>query len=302
MGLLLSVQLPIPYGIGKAAIYLSTEDDLNTTRLEQMLSTHPAYSQLSLHERPSFDHIHTLNVKSLVAQQRVIEHHLPTAIKRYNAGVVVLDSVAANYRAEHDTTTANAMGDRAADLMRLGLLLRRVATEHKVAVVVANQVSDRFADNVLPLLTNQLHSSSPTASSMPASQSSSLSGSLLSERNSKMTLDHQQRFFTGWGDRPGASQDDLKTPALGLAWANQVAARVVLQVQAEGSGKVQTESPTKRRRFVSLVFASWAPNSSRPVEYTIEAPGVVSVDKPNQSDDYVDLLDESLWDEDDEFP
>ena len=301
MGLLLSVQIPLPYGIGKAAIYLSTEDDLNTSRLEQMLNTHPAYSHLSPHERPSFDHVHTLSIRTLEVQQRVIEFQLPLAIRRYDAGLIVLDSVAANYRAEHETTTANAMGDRAANLMRLGVLLRRIATEHKVAVVVANQVSDRFADNVLPLLSNH-HSSSPAAPSMPASQSSSLSGSLLSERNTKMTLDHQQRFFTGWGDRPGARHDDLKTPALGLAWANQVAARVVLKVQAEGSQQVQKESPTKRRRFVSLVFAPWTPSSSRPVEYTIEAPGVVSVDKPNQSDEYVDLLDESLWDEDEEFP
>ena len=302
MGLLLSVQMPVPDGIGKAAIYLSTEDSLNTTRLDQMLNTHPVYGHLPSHERPSFDRIHSLTMKDLEVQQRVIEYQLPIAIQRYDAGLVILDSVAANYRAGHVTTTANAMGDRAADLMRLGILLRRIATEHQVAVVVANQVSDRFAENVLSLPSDKAHSSSPAVSSMPASQTSSLSTSLLSERNAKMTLDHQQRFFTGWGDRPGSRQDDLKTPALGLAWANQIAARVVLKVQAEASHQSQAHSPTKRRRFVSLVFAPWTPASSRPVEYTIEAHGVVSVDKPNQGHEFMDLLDESLWVEDEEFP
>ena len=49
-----------------------------------------------------------------------------------------------------------------------------------------------------------------------------------------MTLDHQQRFFTGWGDDPPSlrhviGEESLKTPSLGLVWSSQIACRVVLK-------------------------------------------------------------------------
>jgi DNA repair protein RAD57 len=56
-------------------------------------------------------------------------------------------------------------------------------------------------------------------------------------RNEILSLRHQQRFFTGWGDtqqpitptvypfRPPT----LKTPALGLVWSTQIACRIALK-------------------------------------------------------------------------
>jgi hypothetical protein len=41
-----------------------------------------------------------------------------------------------------------------------------------------------------------------------------------------LVLDHQQRFFTGWGDDLVVT--NLKTPSLGLAWTNQLNTRVAL--------------------------------------------------------------------------
>lgn len=302
MGLLLSVQIPSPLGLGKAAIYLSTEDRLSTVRLEHMLDTHPAYQDLPVKDRPSFDKVHCMTVKNLEVQQRIIEVQLPVAIKKYNVGLVALDSVAANFRADHETSTVNGLVDRAADLVRLGSLLRRVAVEHQVVVVVANQVSDRFADNTLSLPVDKLRTSSPAISSIPASQPAGVSTSHISERSHKMTLDHQQRFFTGWGDKPGPQHEDLKTPALGLAWANQISARVVLKVDAENSKQEQGASELKRRRFMNLVSAPWAPSNLRPVEYSIETEGLVSVEESKTVGEHADLLDESLWEDDDEFP
>ena len=292
--------MPAPQGLGRSAIYLSTEDKLNTTRLEQILNTHPVYSQLPSGEQPSFNRIHSMEIHNLEVQQQIIEYQLPIAVKRYDVGLVVLDSVAANFRADHETATVTGLVDRAADLMRLGVLLRRIATENNVAVVVANQVSDRFADRMSNLTSDTFRSSSPAISSTPASQGSSFSGSLLSERNAKMTLDHQQRFFTGWGDRPRAREDNLKTPALGLAWANQISARIVLKVQAEGSHSKQAVG--KRRRFMSLVFAPWTAPNLRPLEYSIETHGIMSVEDSKQGDEFNDLLEENLWDGDEEFP
>jgi DNA repair protein RAD57 len=52
---------------------------------------------------------------------------------------------------------------------------------------------------------------------------------------SLLSLDYQKPFFTGWGD-PYQSLTvrgpaDLKAPALGLVWTNQIACRIVLKVR-----------------------------------------------------------------------
>jgi DNA repair protein RAD57 len=267
-----------------------------------MLDSHPTYQQLPPDHRPSFDHVHALTINNIEAQEKVIEYQLPVAVERYNAGLVILDSVAANFRADHESTTAKGLADRAADLTKLGAVLRKVATEQNVAVVVANQVSDRFADTQLNLSLDHLRSSSPALPSTQASQTSTTTSNLGTERNSKLTLDHQQRFFTGWGDKPSSRPDNMKTPALGLAWANQVSARIVLKVESEELRRRASASSVKRRRFMSLVFSPWTRSSQWPLEYTIEAQGIVSATDTTANGHHPDLVDEELWEEDEEFP
>ena len=145
LGLLLSAQLQPPYGLGRSTIYISTEAPLKTTRLNQILTTHPFYTALPATSRPTLDNIYTIPVNDLEAQDHILTFQLPLAVKRFNAGLVIIDSVAANYRAEH-STSSSGLADRATELAKLGSLLRRLATEENIAVVVTNQVSDRFDD------------------------------------------------------------------------------------------------------------------------------------------------------------
>jgi DNA repair protein RAD57 len=267
-----------------------------------MLGSHPTYQHLPPDQRPSFDHVHALTINNIEAQGKVIEYQLPLAVERYNAGLVILDSVAANFRADHESTTAKGLADRAADLTKLGAVLRKVAYVHRVAVVVANQVSDRFADTHLNLSLDHLRPSSPAIPSTQASQTSTTTSILGTERNSKLTLDHQQRFFTGWGDKHPLRLENMKTPALGLAWANQVSARIVLKVENEEFRRRAPASTMKRRRYMRLVFAPWTKSSHCPVEYTIEAQGIVSATEATSNGQHADLMDENLWEEDEEFP
>lgn len=284
LGLLLSVQLPSPYGLGRDAIYISTEDPLKTTRLVQMLDTNPAYADSE--NKPSLDRIHSSTQYSLDALLRLVEFQLPIIAERSNAGLIVIDSVTANFRVERQTATTNGLVDRASDLTRLGTILRRLAIDRNIAVVVANQVSDRFQESLIPPTQDFTRSSSS-----PASQPTA-------QRNPKMSLDYQQRFFTGWGDNSVHNlPQNLKTPALGLTWANQIDARLVLKVE-EDIGKAE-----KRRRFMNVVFAPWTGQKLKAVEYTIESQGLVSMPEKPQANDHEDLLDEALWadDADDEF-
>ncbi|OCT45515.1 DNA repair protein rhp57 [Cladophialophora carrionii] len=306
LGLLLSVQLAPPVGLGKAGIFITSEGPLNTKRLNQMLSS---YADVLPEQRPSLDRVHTITVTDLEAQEHILRYQLPVAISRYNVGLVVLDSVTANFRAEYGTRTAAQLADRAAQLTNLGNTLRQLAIEHDIAVVVTNQVSDRFDDS------KHLFRSSPAATSSPAASLQNLPPAVAERRQETQSLDHQQRFFTGWGDDKGNTQhEQLKTPALGLAWANQISARIVLKMESErqeyaGGSVWKDKNPS---RTFAVVFAPWAPTTKPPIRYEIAAQGIVSITAPEKrvgaskvtDGEHAELLDEALWatDEDDEFP
>lgn len=88
-----------------------------------------------------------------------------------------------------------------------------------------------------------------------------------------MTLDHQQRWFTGWGDDPATSSfSELKTPSLGLIWTNQIACRIALikrPVYAEGESDEEERGERVLKgwkRWMKVVFAPWVAPSGAGVE------------------------------------
>ncbi|OJD29560.1 dna repair protein rad57 [Diplodia corticola] len=346
--LLFSAQLPAPHGLSKSALYISTEAPLATTRLAQLLSQHPRLSNLPAATKPSLSRILSIQTPDLESQDHILRYQLPVAIQRHNVGLVVLDSVAANYRAEFDRAggeknrtdggshgharrAGEAMAQRTQQLVQLGALLRSVARAHGVAVVVANQVSDRFSSSSSApapsssssnptTTTTSRNPSHASASSQQAATTTSRAPTptttppprlALALSPDPLTLDHQQRWFTGWGDDVRASSSNsstsshnLKTPALGLVWANQIAARVALlkapvygRAAADwpggggGGGSVDARTGTgagagaggggdvsRWRRWMKVVFAPWAgPSEGRGVEYVIRGSGVVAV-------------------------
>jgi DNA repair protein RAD57 len=100
-----------------------------------------------------------------------------------------------------------------------------------------------------------------------------------------MTLDHQQRWFTGWGDDTLA--DDPKTPSLGLIWTTQIACRIALikcpvYVEGETDEDQRSERVLKKwRRWVKVVFAPWTrpsgPGVDGAVEFLITGAGIKAV-------------------------
>ncbi|KAL6251941.1 DNA repair protein rhp57 [Rhinocladiella similis] len=308
LGLLLSTQLPPPRGLGKGTIYVSTEAPLNTARLSQILTSHPEYESLQPADRPSLDHVHAIATNDLEAQEHILRYQLPVAVRRFNIGLIVLDSVAANFRAEHESRTAAGLAERAIELSKLGNTLRRVAIENNAVVVVTNQVADRF-DDIRPIL----RSSSP-ASSSPSMSAPSLSTTAVDVRRETQSLDHQQRFFTGWGDEPGEMRSQLKNPALGLAWTNQISARIVLKMESERQEYVGGNiwRDRKKSRALRVVFAPWVSPTNNPIPYEIGMQGISSISEDEVSREaHVqaeredgELLKEELWatDEDEEFP
>ncbi|MCJ1463023.1 hypothetical protein MMC07_001627 [Pseudocyphellaria aurata] len=274
--LLLSSQLPPPHGLARPAIYISTEHPLPTTRLTQLIKTHPLLSNHS--SPPSLSQILTLQTPDLESQDHILTFQLPVALERYKTGLCIIDSIAANYRAEaHSSNTALSLAHRSAQLVRLGALLRSLARIHDCAIVVANQVADRFPSTYG--LNSPIHSLSPPSQPGPAG---------ISPEPAVLSLEHQLRFFTGWGADPTSGSQNLKTPSLGLVWANQIACRVALIKELEYSahpvtgdareGEESAEWSAKRwRRWMRVVFAGWVRATSeeeKGVEFELWAGGI----------------------------
>ena len=274
----MTAQLPSPHGLGRPALYVSTEHPLPTTRLTQLLRSNPTLSSQNRATRPTLANILSIQTPDLESQDHILAYQLPVALQRHNIGLVVIDSIAANYRAEKGSGKhAAALASRATQLIRLGALLRNLAREHNCAIVVANQVGDRFSSSqqLFPSSTGRSTATTSTQRSYPFSSSPPSTTTVANNTAPAppvLSLDHQQRFFTGWGDSPYTKDNEnLKTPSLGLTWANQIACRVALvkvPVFAQGSGSGaavpgrESEgaewAPRRWRRWMKMVFAPWA--------------------------------------------
>ncbi|ORY64427.1 DNA repair protein RAD57 [Pseudomassariella vexata] len=326
--LLLSVQLPPPHGLGRPAMYISTEAPLSTKRLFQILSSNPSLRDLDRAARPSTDNILSTVTPDLESQDHILQFQVPVEVSRRNVGLLVLDSVAANYRAEFEREPSGAvsngglnMAQRSNELVRLGQLLHELARKHKLAVVVANQVADRFSTPQTPTIArssvpfsdhHRISQDSPLAhrttwghqskGPQPSAEPTSSEAEMVQvgmlepwpeafepPAPAALLLDHQQRWFTGWGDDPYADYA-LKTPSLGLVWSTQLACRIALFRQPvygrqEVAEDDEMRAPTLKtwRRWMKVVFAPHvAPSGqglSGAVEYEVTMGGVRGVKK-----------------------
>lgn len=330
LSLCLAVQLPPPRGLGKQALYLSTESGLTTKRLAQMLEGNPILQEASEAGTPaSLDGIHSAVTPDLESQDHILEYQVPVLLSRHKIGIMIIDSVAANYRVEFERQGSHGsnMATRTTELIRLGALLRDMARRHNIAVVVANQVADRFASPDEPSIPRPVamsgsmspsHLESPLASrSMPppstipnlsSTPSSSMPFSFSFPDDDEpsaapaLALDHQQRWFTGWGDDPRSSSS-LKTPSLGLVWSTQISCRIALYKRPvygrptriaapiSADDDVDVGSPTLKtwRRWMKVVFAPHVAASGQGIEnateYEVTMTGLKSVirDKAKQA-------------------
>jgi DNA repair protein RAD57 len=116
-----------------------------------------------------------------------------------------------------------------------------------------------------------------------------------------MSLDHQQRWFTGWGDDPHPSHlslKNLKTPSLGLIWTTQIACRIALiKRPVYGRPSIVADEENDRgepvlkrwRRWLKVVFAphvgATGPGLQGAVEFEIKGMGLAAVKKKGDFND-----------------
>ncbi|KAK9366735.1 DNA repair protein rhp57 [Lipomyces kononenkoae] len=284
MQLCTSVQLsPAHGGLGRKAVYISTESGLETRRLNQLLFHLRAQYPDEASNLKS-ENVLCITCGDLEVQEHIIRYQLPYLVRKQNIGLIVLDSIASHYRAEHGDEGKTSLHHRGNELIQCAEKLRNLAIECGCAVAVANQIRDQFAKKNA---TVENHVGAATFISSQPSQDETrlmnpfeeifgesadvtLSAELQESREPEIDifdLDYQSRFFSGWDWLAAESSgdvNDLKVPALGLIWTNCVSQRAVLKRNAF-------------KRTIEVVFSPYA-SSGHVLEFEIRADGVRGVD------------------------
>lgn len=205
----LMVQLPSRLGgLSGSACYLTTSSQLPTQRLVQMCESHPLLSP----KLCGLGDVLTLATETIPKLLLVLSKHLPGLIRRLSNDahskslkLLVIDSLAELFHVA-DKTTTTTLVDRSRSITEVSALLHYLASEHQIAVLVLNEVTDSFDRGI----------------SRDAGGSRDL------------IYREQSRWFSRAESIPG---ENKKEAALGLVWANQVNARIML-------------SRTNRRRYL----------------------------------------------------
>ncbi|KAI0318357.1 hypothetical protein OF83DRAFT_1282764 [Amylostereum chailletii] len=211
----LCVQLPFSQGgLCGSACYLTTHSGLPTSRLLEISQEHPLLSGSSI----SLEHIHTMEIKSVDMLLLALSTTLPSLLSSNSDGrpvkVLIVDSIAEVF-SENDKASTVQLVERSRTLSEIASQLHVLASQHQLAVVVINHVVDTW-------------DRAPGASD-------------------ELIYAHQARFFNSADSVAGESR---KSAALGLVWANQLNARIML-TRTGRRRHFDGDPDAKRRRIVS---------------------------------------------------
>ncbi|KAJ3550775.1 hypothetical protein NM688_g5001 [Phlebia brevispora] len=261
MQMLLSVQLPSSLGgISGAACLLSTSWTLPTNRLLQIIDSHPNFSDSLC----SLSDIHTVKTPTIPALLHVLTNEFPNLIGELEkqpfakpVKLLIIDALTELFHSDIHVST-ETLTERSRNLAEISSVLHRLAHTYNIAVIVVNEVVD-VIDRGPP------------------------SGVLAHE----VIYQDQARFFNRADSIPGENQREA---ALGLSWANQVNARIMLSRTNRRRYLEQEEVPPKRRRLnsgepertdadqptlirrLTVIFNSVAPPAS--LDYVVTQGGV----------------------------
>jgi len=262
----LFVQLPVSLGgLSGSACYITISSNLPTSRLLQIVDTHP---QLSA-EICGLENISTIKSPNIPILIHILSKVLPDLIAgKANdpdlkpVRLVVIDALAEIFRSD-DKTTTSTLVDRSQNIVEISTLLHALASKYNLAVLVLNEVTDVFGHG---------------------NQDETGPGGDLSYKQ-------QSRWFGGADSVPGEGN---KEASLGLVWANQVNVRIMFSrtvrrryledsvnnkrrkvdgVHSTGPSNTDNEpdGATLIRRM-SIIFSSVAPPCS--LDYIVTAAGI----------------------------
>ena len=257
------VQLPPSKGgLSGSACYVTANSVLPTTRLVEMLHENPLLSSSSC----SLSNVKTVVAGSVGALQYILSNSVPALVQSSATSgdmpvrLLVIDSLAEVF--PEDRPSAAQLSERSKSVSDISKMLHRLASQYRMAVVIINHVVDVWAQGA----------------------DHGVQGDLI--------YADQARFFSRADSIPG---EDRKSAALGLAWANQINARIMLtrthrrqaldELHGRETKRPRLETPVPRSavevqpylvRRLTIIFSSASQPCS--LNFIITAQGVSSID------------------------
>ncbi|KAJ4501649.1 P-loop containing nucleoside triphosphate hydrolase protein [Lentinula lateritia] len=276
----LLVQLSNEFGgLAGSACYLLTSGKLPTSRIMQISQHHPL---LASSGQCSLDDIHTMSVPSIDFLVHALSSLLPDFImlkleqNRSDPTIkavrlVVIDALGELFHSS-DKTSTRTLVQRAQNVTEISAYLHSVASRFGIIVIVLNEVVDAFErepDNEEPFATG-------------------------------LSYAEQSKWFARAHSLPG---ENWKEASLGLVWANQVNARIMMsrtgrrrytgfdhlvtqkrQKTSNGhhTGNTLTEDPERLElvRRLSIVFSSVSDPGS--LDYVVDSAGITVLQEEEQ--------------------
>ncbi|CEP64248.1 putative DNA-dependent ATPase RAD57 LALA0_S10e05864g [Lachancea lanzarotensis] len=143
MQLALTVQVPVENGgLNGKCVFITTEGGISTKRLEELITQKSRL--LPGFEHVSQDNIFTVNCNDLANQEHTLQVQLPVLIERNpDIKLVIVDSISHHLRVELERKTFRDSHDNRQYIDKMAQNLLKLANDHSLAVVVANQVGDK---------------------------------------------------------------------------------------------------------------------------------------------------------------
>ncbi|KAG2149170.1 Rad51B protein, partial [Suillus clintonianus] len=231
----LLVQLPSRLGgVLGSAFYLTVASQLQTTRMEQILNTHPLLSP-SLCSFANIQHASVPTIDKLIF---VLSKSLPQYIFANDQNssskplkLIVIDAIAELFHTSKRTTT-QFLVERSRRLSEIGTLLHSLASKHQIAILVLNEVSDTIDRDIAPLNSGQVG------------------------------YKDQFRWF---GRTDSVLGEGKKEATLGLVWSNQLNARIFLSRTGRRRYLEESERPRKIQKSISATSSNNSVGDEQPL-------------------------------------
>ena len=213
---------PILGGLLGAACYITTQTNLPTKRLAQLIDDHPLLSSSMC----SLSDIYTLKAPTIDLLLHTLRKTLPDLQQQIESNsrmkpirLLVIDSISSLFRSTEKSGNMPIF-ERSKFLTDLSRTMHTITSRDNMAIVVINEVTDVFTD---------------TGVSPAFSPSTSLD----------VHYKDQARWFNSAHSLPG---ENSKEALLGLVWANQLNVRVIL-TRTNRRLYLDDSPPAKRRRI-----------------------------------------------------
>ncbi|EDO19300.1 hypothetical protein Kpol_1036p43 [Vanderwaltozyma polyspora DSM 70294] len=144
LAMLLSLCVQLPKSLGGLegkSVYITTEGDLPTERLEGIINSNETFSSNGVSQEKIF----TVSCNDLINQEHILDVQLPVLLDNSKGSIkaIIIDSISHHLRVELQSTSYKESQENRHYIDILAEKLLLLAKKYNVAVIVTNQISDK---------------------------------------------------------------------------------------------------------------------------------------------------------------